>query len=281
MTSTETASGDYKNRHSKEIHLNYGGVASDLMELSPSIADGFMRVSDMRGDIVIVQKPQDRVRDYEDVGFVRIAKFLKMPRLELWRGDNIMQTRREDDTWLVAINDQELADKVARDEASGKKFDDRFVDAFKTEVNRGLSDCLKREKLFNGGRYNMALGVGYYSLLTYDLLPYPAVVAAGLTGQLDNPVVTIANITALIALVHSAHNSYNLFGAALDYVTDRFLGPSVFKSGLKLQFNDPFVKHSIPELIMPVVPLDRLMRGSRYLTQHGNEIIRSVDISNP
>lgn len=279
MADIETGSSDYRNRHAKGIHLNYRGIASNLMELNHPMTDGFMRVSDMRGDILVVQKPQDRVRDYEDVGFVRIAKFLKMPRLELWRGDNIMQTRREDNVWLVAINDQELADKVARDETPGRKFEDRFIDAFKVEVNRGLLDCLKREKLFNGGKYNLAFGVGYYSLLSYDLLLYPAVVAVGFTGQLNDPTEAIGAMTAFIALVHSAHNSFNLFGAALDYVTDRFLGPSALRSGIKPQFNDPFIKHSILELIMPVVPLDRLVRGSRYLSQHGNEIIRRVGMT--
>ncbi len=274
MADIEMSSGDYKNKHSRAIHLNYSGVASDLMELNPSVADNFMRVSDMRRNILIVQKPQDRVRDYEDVGFVKVAKFLKMPRLGLWRGDNMMQTRSEEDTWLIAINDQELADKVARDQTAGRKFEDRYVDAFNKEVNRGLLNCLKREKLFNSGKYNLAFAMGYFSLLNYDLSLLPVVVAAGLSGHLNTPVETISIITILTLTEHLFVNGLISLNAVYD---DRFgkFGGSMLSSGL----NDPFIKHSALEFMMPIVPIDRLIRGSRYLSQHGDEMIRRVAVS--
>lgn len=54
----EIEPSQYKNRHYKAIHLDtYRGVARDLMHLNNPVADGFMRVSDMRDDAV----PLDRL----------------------------------------------------------------------------------------------------------------------------------------------------------------------------------------------------------------------------
>jgi hypothetical protein len=86
----EEVPNSYRNKHQFGIHLDtYNGIASDVMELNAPVADRFMQVSDMRGDIVVIRKPQDRVLDYDDVGFVRVAKFLKMPRLDFWKGNNL------------------------------------------------------------------------------------------------------------------------------------------------------------------------------------------------
>lgn len=101
---------EYKFKHPRRISIDsYNGVAGGgIMELNNPIADGFMRVSDMRSDVVIMKKPQDRIRDYDDIGFVKVA----------------------DDVWYIAVNDQDLADKVARQAGDDRKFDERFVDAF-------------------------------------------------------------------------------------------------------------------------------------------------------
>lgn len=271
MSQVENGAAPYKNRHSKSISLDaYKGIASDLMELNAPVADGFMRVGDMRNDIVIVQKPRERVSNYDQIGNVRVAKFLQLPRLELWRGDTTLQTRREEDVWFVAINDQELADKVARAETNGKKFDDRFVDAFKKEVGRGLTNCLRREKLLNGGRYDAAFGIGYYSLIFYDLLFFPAILASAVSGY-ANPDTVLKGIGGL-AIMQTVHNTINLSWAVANYLQDKLFGPDRY-TGIGPIYNEPFVKHSPVELVLPVVPLDRLIRGSLYLGKHGKKLI--------
>lgn len=272
----------YKFKHAKRIFLDgYHGVAKDLMQLNDPIADGFMRVSDMRDDIVVIQKPQDRVRDYDEIGFVKVAKFLKMPRMEFWHGDGMVETKREDGVWLVAINDQELADRVARSNDGKKKFDDMYVEAFRGEVTRGLTDCLKREKLLNSGKYNLAVYASYKSLLLFDLFLIPVVVAAKVAGG-DNPVDIALRTSELYAILNGGYNVLNLISSGLREVRDRM----VSRIGLSEipghefpmpRFNEPFVKHSLPEVVIsPAVPLDRLVRGALYLHKHGDRIITAT-----
>ncbi|MBI4100490.1 hypothetical protein HY439_02005 [Candidatus Microgenomates bacterium] len=267
----------YQFKHEKRIHLDgYYGIARDLMELNDPIADGFMRTSDMRGDVVIVQKPRERVMDYDQVGFVRVAKFLQMPRLDFWRGNHVTETRKEDGgVWYIAINDQELADQVARLGNGDKKFDERFIDAFKVEVNRGLKACLKREKLLNSGHYNFGFFVAYQGTLSYDLVLFPAILAAKIAIG-DIPAEALALSAGVTAMANTAWNAVNLVGAGMSYLENRLLGQRLYPN-MKPDFDDPFVKHSILELVMPPVPVDRLFRGISYLDKHGNRIITPIN----
>lgn len=246
---------EYKNKHPKAIHLNtYRGVACNLMSLNEPAADRFMQVSDIRTNIVIIQKPQDRVKDYDDIGFVRVAKFLKMPRLDFWHnGNGILQIKREDRTWYIAINDQDLADQVARKEGDNRRFDDRFVDAFRTEVRGGLTS--------------------YHGLISFDLVVGPMMIAVSL---LNADPESAAKSVALVAIANTAYNGLSLVGAGLNWAGQRIFG-SYLDLDLELNaqdFNDPFVRRSIPELLLPPVPVDRLIRGLNYLSRYGDELIR-------
>lgn len=273
----------YQFKHSKQIHLDtYRGIARDIMELNEPIADGFMRVSDMRDDIAVIQKPQDRVRDYDDIGFVKVAKFLKMPRMEFWHGDGMVETKREDGVWLVAINDQELADRVARSNNGKKKFDDLYVEAFRGEVSRGLTDCLKREKLLNSGKYNLGVYASYKALLLFDLFLIPVVVGAKVASG-DNPADIALKASELYVILNGGYNVLNLVSSGMREVRDRMVRkiglPEVPGHEFPMpRFNEPFVKHSLPEMVAsPTVPLDRLVRGALYLRKHGERMIAPVN----
>lgn len=270
--------GEYKFRHTQRISLDqYQGVAKGLMQLNDPVADGFMRVADMRGNVQIIQKPQDRVRDYEDVGFVRVAKFLKMPRLDFWHGDGLVETKKEGGDWLIAINDEDLADKVARTNDGNRKFDDLYLEAFNQQVKRGLTTCLRREKLLNGGNYNFGLFLGYGAFLDITVLLPTFAVAQVITGE--NPLNIALTLGGLYTFWTGAHNALNLFGAGLHIAEDKIFsshkpkGVPEFKSALP-NFQDPFIKHSLPDMIIgPNVPVDRLFRGLKYLDKHGSELI--------
>jgi len=263
---------EYQFKHSRRISMDsYNGVAGGIMELNDPIADGFMRVADMRSDVVIIQKPQERVRDYDEIGFVRVAKVLKLPRLDFWRDSNdLTQTKKEDDIWYIAINDQDLADRVARAEGDNRKFNERFVDAFQAEVRNGLATCLRREKLLNSGKYNFGFLVAYHGLLNYDLLLAPVAVV---TSILSGDPMSAAKVALLIAIANSTWNTFNLAGAGMTYLEDKIFGAEGAIKPSTPNFNDPFIRHSVFDLVMPPVPIDRLVRGSRYLTQHGGQLI--------
>lgn len=264
----------YEFKHAQRIHLDsYRGVGKDFMSLDDRIADGFMRTSDMRGDVVITQKPRERVHDYDQLGHVRVAKFLRMPRIDFWNGDNVTETRKDGDGhWNIAINDQELADKTARAGTGKNDFDERFVTAFRSEVKRGLRSCLQREKILNGGNYNYGFLIGYHTVVAYNLLAFPTIAAAKIAVG-DNPIEAFAVAGGLTAVINAANNTLVLGGAGLNHFRGRILGS---QSALLPDFNDPFVKHSVPEMIMPPVPVDRLIRGIRYLNSHGENMIAQV-----
>jgi len=267
----ETVPG-YTNKHSKAIHLDtYHGLGWDFMELNQPVADGFMRVSDMRADVAITQKPQDRVRDYDEIGYVRVAKLLKLPRLDFWHnGNGLVQTRIENDVWYIAINDQELADKVARSEGNNRKFNERFTDAFRNEVNHGLTTCLRREKLLNSGKYNLGFLAAYFGSLKFDLVFGSAL----LTKAIFDNNLTLAEIAVLLAAMGNVvYNTGNLFGTAITYFYQRLYGHSDSINPNTPDFKDSFIKHSLLEFVMPPVPIDRIIRGSRYLGQHGDNLI--------
>ncbi len=279
----EHAPQGYQFKHHKVVSLDeYRGVARDIMEVNHPVADGFMQTADIRGDIAIIQKPQDRAIDYDQIGTVRIAKFLQMPRMDVWNRNNIVQTRKESDTWYVAVNDQELAQHVSRSNEGGN-FDKAYVDAFQQEVNKGIKDVLKREKLLNGGEYNIAFLSSYWTFLTKDLLLLPLVEMETLLHS-SSPVEVLhgtATVAALYAGANAAFNVLNLFAVGWGKLRDKAIGGRdlLYKGISYPEYDDPFIRHSIPELLLPTVPVDRLTRGMVYLKDHGRDLINKVELN--
>lgn len=267
---TERNPDQYKNRHSKGIRLDdYHGIARDIMKLNAPVADKFMSTADMRRNVVINQKPQDRVRNYDQIGHVIIAKNLKIPRIDFWKGNGITETKGGDDeVWYISIDDQELAHRVSRvKNPDAKKFDDKFVDAFTAEVNKGLKHCLRKEKLLNSGNYDLRFGFAYIGALNNLAVSSHHLVSQIAIG--DNPIETLIKSTASTALLNIISNIISL----ILLTNDKCLTQSEFVKNVYHNLNSPFVKHSAPEFIMPPVPLDRLIRGIIYLNMHGDRII--------
>lgn len=102
-----------------------------MLEVNPPIADGFMKVSDIRRDVRITNKFDNRTIDYDQVGTVRVGKLLKLPTLTSWKKDALTDMRKEEDAWVLAVNDQELARGVARNNNKGSKFEDAYKMHFK------------------------------------------------------------------------------------------------------------------------------------------------------
>lgn len=257
-------------------------LRGNIMELNDVVTDGFMRTADMRSDIIIVQKPQERARDYDQIGTVRVAKFLQMPRLDLWKGNSTVQTRKEDNIWYVAVNDQELAQTVARSGNGEGNFSERYVDAFRQEVVKGMKDVLKREKLLNGGEYNLAFLTSYFELFTKVLLVLPIAELEVLLHSSSPAEVAqgTAKVVGLYVIVSAASNAFNLFSVFWGNLGEKIGLERQKKDGIRLQcpkYEDPFIRHSIPEYIMPPVPLDRLARGMKYLGDHEGELIINLE----
>lgn len=277
---------EYQFRHKTHISMDeYKGVGSNFMELSDRVADGFMRVSDMRADIAIVKKSEERALDYEEIGNVRVGKFLRLPRMGEFKGDKTVQVKKEGDVWLVAVDDQELSRNVTRSMDGTKKFQDVFTTAFQKEVERGMKDCLKKEKLLNSGNYNFILFSGYwlsainnsalaggaiYELLNRNMDLQEALKYLAVTAATDS-VLNLMN-WIFIGIEKSEELIFKRGTHSSEVNRISFLSPLDFMSK-KLNWNDPFVRHSF-DLIMPPVPVDRLIRGNAYLFEHGDKLIK-------
>ncbi len=260
---------EYEFRHKQRVVLNYNGVASEHMQIDNRTADKFMQVSDMRSNVVIEKKIEQRVQDYDEIGNVRVGKFLQLPKLGEWTGKGITQTKNEDNTYHVAIDDQELARVVARtNDGDGRQFNDLFTAAFNKEVNRGLRSCLINEKILNRSQFSLAYAYSIMNTVAWNLSIGPGWVGSELIMNQDpsSRAEDMLIAATFIALMNLKNQVINLGHAAIDSIP-------VFKSlpNHKLgrtDYNDPIVRHSIPEYIMPGIPLDRLARGAFYLANH-------------
>jgi hypothetical protein len=272
----EPSPQEYTNRHHKKIHLDtYMGMARDIMDVNRPVADGFMRVSDIRKDIAIVQKPKDRVTNYDQLGATRVAKLLQLPQLN--NQNPILQTTKDADSWYVSVNDQELAQRVARSGTGKKDFDERYVTAFGEEVNKGVAQVLRKEKLLNAEEYNLAFLVSYWTLVSKDLLILLPIEMRVLntSASLDEAARGSLVVLAVYIALNTMFNSFNLLASGFGKIQDTLFSGNrgVFKYP---SYNDPFIRHSFLEYFMPVVPFDRLVRGLKYLDDHGSKLIEKA-----
>ncbi|MDO8269690.1 MAG: hypothetical protein Q7T54_03405 [Candidatus Levybacteria bacterium] len=269
--------GEYQLKHAKKITLaNYRGVGNGIMELQDEIADGFMRSGDMRSDIDIVQKPNDRVQEYDQLGNVKVAKLLSLPRLDFWRGDGLIQTRKEDDTYVLAIDDQKLATRVADSNDGTRKFDDLFVESFRKESIKGLTGVLRSEKLLNGGRYDLTFLWSYCHTMLTDGIAIPTILATQYATETMTPNSLMITAVAGVGLNVMA-NGMNLMAAAMNHFHALIRGKQADSGILDTTWNEPFVKHSFQDLAVPPVPVDRVLRGEFYLLRNGEKLITRGD----
>ncbi len=260
---------EYEFRHKQRVLLNYNGVASEQMQINNRTADKFMQVSDMRSNIVIEKKIEQRVQDYDEIGNVRVGKFIKLPKIGEWTGKGITQTKNEDNIYHVAIDDQELARTVARaNDGDGSQFNDRFITAFNKEVNKGIRTCLINEKILNRGQHSLAYTYSLFNTAVWNLSIGPSWIGSELIMNEDPSSRAEGMLIAatFIALMNVKNQAVNLGHAAIDSLPF-FKSQSNYRFG-RTNYEDPIVRHSIPEYIMPGVPLDRLARGAFYLANH-------------
>lgn len=271
--SKESQPQDYKFKHAKHISMDgYKGVAGDLMQLNHPVTDGFMQATDMRSNIEIINAPQDRVADYDQIGSVRVGKFLRLPRLDLWHQDGAINTRRENGAWLLAVNDQKLSQEILQkqDQTNGKRFDEVFTKRFEQEIAKGIENCLKKEKLLNNGNYyNLSFLFGYKTLIVWDLL-YPALSGVEMIASGENPTDILMFNVIFLSGVNAAYNLCNL---VLSGVRKKALELNSADGNTLPNYQDPLVKHHILEYVAPPIAVDRVARGLAYMKLHGKELI--------
>lgn len=66
-----------------EPYIQAGGLGNDILKPNNAVMDRFMAVSDMRAGVEVRKKADKRTIEYEDVGFVRVAKQSRMPKFRI------------------------------------------------------------------------------------------------------------------------------------------------------------------------------------------------------
>lgn len=77
-------------------------------------------------------------------------------------------------------------------------------------------------------------------------------------------------VGALYATSQVLLNGFNLLGISMRNFKDKLGLPQTIKLP---EYEEPFIKHSLSDLLAPTVPVDRLVRGTIYLNRHGGSLL--------
>lgn len=240
------------------------------MELNPEHASRFMETAYIRRDVFVTKGVENRIHDYDQVGNVRVGKFLKMPtfgKTETRRND-VTTVEKDTDSWNINIADQTLADRVVRRTSTDKSFDDAYTSAFSEEVQGGLRTILKQEKLLNSGEFNISF-LASWGLSAFMLDAFVAFL--NLLSSASSPEdfsKTLVVGAGVLPAGNAIFNGVKLYRAIVDEM-DKKSGYYLHSTRFPLinlpSMDEPFTRRKLKDVPMPPVPLDRLIKGNVYL----------------
>lgn len=236
---------EYKFRHLQKISMDgYQGVANGEMDLNDPVADGFMSVADMRYPVFVVSKREPRVVDYDQVGHVRIAKYLAVPRIGISKGEGkTLWTTKEGESWRVEVDDRKIWDELGTEGIFQNQDDktEEFIGRFRKQVRKGLMQCLGEEKVFNAGNYNINFEFAYIESLATYAAPALVSLSALITGE---PLGWdyLLRVAGMFAAGHSLSNLGNRFNTMLVNLGEKGVDPF-----FNMSSQDPFIRSSWKE----------------------------------
>lgn len=228
--------GGYQFKHPTHISLDsYQGIASGVMKLNDPVADEFMRVSDMRRNIVIVAKSQPRTYEYSELGFVKIGR-MKLLDYASSESNGTLTINRVKDSWVFVVDDRAMWDQLPQSEPVSKR-EELFVDRFRDRVRSAAINCLVREKIFNGGTYSPAVLMStMMSFATYSSI----ILGETASIMLDKHTLEVdVNSLIFLATGHLVSNTVNWVWAMIGRHREPLPGlPSPYPD-----YEEPFVRH--------------------------------------
>lgn len=217
----------------------------------------------------ISTRPRISLRTYQGIGhdFIELSasKADGFMRVADMRADiSIVSTKKpkpspslDGRSWSVPVNDEKLMEKAFSGRKDGQSVEEVFHRLFRKQVLNGIDDCLGQEKTSNVGGDKMTTYVSYMALAGCDLwLPYNGVIGAMKHG---NGLEIAAAVIAMMAIFNAGVNMVNEISAV---------------HGGASNPDQPFVRHSLMEKVLPPVPLDRFVRGQLYLVMHGKSMFQ-------
>lgn len=219
----------------KEIYYNRNGYLAQETSLNPKIARGFMEVSDIRRNIMIVDSPKPFPEHK------RLFEPIKFRSLEIIGNQ-----------YRLMIHDRMLDTDIRRRLGSKneEKHDAMYLSRLRKEINGGLGDILTGEKLgWKEQRNNYLMYGGCIFISAMAHMPKDSFETAALKGV----VLLFMSHATLSAVSHYCiEPEYDYYGAELP----PSVNPRTKKTGL-----------------LPPIPIDRYVRGKYFLVRHSNQVV--------
>lgn len=234
-----------------------------MTTLNKEVARQFMRVSDLRLNVVIEDSDKRPERTAVSVGSDILAWRAITPLSELTkvvlRPKKFHQTEVVDGRYRILVHDRIIDDDIQKKGFQDREdYESRYLAQLNREVKSGLAETIWKEKL-------------------------------GLRAQLPNHMIYMLSLSFLPLNINLGPTAVMFFAASLVFLVHPML---TFRSNMAYQrFRSlsEFTARNLPELrmflpphinprswkaaMMPVVPVDKWVKGRRFLAEYGNELI--------
>lgn len=240
--------------YSASISLDkYTGIGSQWLEINKPVAERFSYLADMRQPIEVVKSHDDRHRNYENLGWAMMMKrlnwFGRQPE-----GNEISKVLHQPGSpWTVQINDQLIADRIMR-QTGQDDFDNRFRQAFQSEMVKGIHRSLIGEKFLNGGRYNQQ----FISCHTVALLETTFLI----------------QIMRDVFWTQSMHPTAGAIYLGMMSMTNMICALDAIHHG---EPNDPFTKKRLIQFPLSPIPIENYLHGGLFLANNRQRFLEQVD----
>lgn len=247
----------------RQILYNRTGILSDTASLNRGIAEQFMRVSDLRRDIVIIDSDKKPERSTVAVGSDVLAWRSIVPLGELtkivFRPQKFHQVELVEDQYQILIHDQIIDDDLRKSCQDRQDYEIRFLARLNSSVKGGMAEALLWEKVGFRDQYpNWMLYIG----------GAPSFASFLALGEFKAATIILGFIVICGHLVCSAFSNsrFQLYKR----LSGRF---REFIPGFQLDLPPYINPRGWKEAILPTVPVDKWIKGRRLLAKHGDELI--------
>lgn len=222
-----------------------------------------MRTSDLRLDVVILDSDKKPERTAVSVGSDILAWRAAAPLSELTkvvlRPKKFHQTEIVDGQYRILIHDRIIDDNIQKTGFQNREdYESKYRAQLNREVKKGLAETLRWEKL--GLRDQLPNYFVYFAHLAW----LPLNVNSG----------TYAVASSLVGLIFFVHPmlAYHSNMRAQYY---QWLNKSTKEYSPDLQISLPphINPRSWKTACLPLVPVDKWIRGRRFLAKHGEELV--------
>lgn len=249
----------------RQFVYNRTGNLAATTTVNEEAAEKFMRVSDLRRDIVIVdsgKKPEaNTVAVKSDtLAFRAVAPISELTKIVL-KPKQFHETEIVDNQYIVSIHDRIIDDDIRKKNYQDREdYENQYLRRLKHEVKDAAAEVLFAEKLgFSDQKINYFL---YFPQIPILLANIPSKNVSAFVAELG-----------LIAFLHSFLNARDNMRIIKYKILQKYA--DTVSPGYRVTVPPWINSRSWQQIFYPVVPIDRWIKGRRFLAEHGEELISS------